>query len=149
LAWLHASPKKHDKEKNPKPRFKTLPDDHQSRQLPEIDEYLALCFELSGFSMSGSMGAVPLTWSELDSFICRSGYKLSGFESEMMIRMSRAYCVMLSKASENGCPAPYQDIDIEDEDELEKMRERVSKQWGSFSNELKPIKKKTVKRASK
>lgn len=131
MAWLHSAPKLHEKDANPKSRVNTLPDDSHSRRLPEANSYLTLCFELSGFCLSGSMSAVPLTWCEIDAFVRRSGYHLNGWESEQIIKMSNSYCNMLSKAKSIDCPAPY--IEGYDSDEaIEQMRKRVNEQWNDF-----------------
>lgn len=136
MAWLHSAPKKNNKDESPKSRLSTLPKEHASRRLPEADSYLTKCFELSGFCLSGSMGAVPLTWSEVGSFSMLSGYQLNGWQSEQIIKMSRDYCYMLSKAKLLGYPSPYQE-GYHDEDEKQKMRDRVAKQWDSFSDKVK------------
>lgn len=136
MAWLHAAPKRNDKDENPKSRVNTLADGHPAKHLPEIDGYISLCFELSGFCLNGSMGAIPLTWSEVNSFCNGSGYPLNGWESEQIIKMSRAYCYMLSKGKKLGCPPPYQE-GIDEEDALQEMRDRVARQWESFETKLK------------
>ena len=82
------------------------------------------------------MGAIPLTWSEVHSFIKSSGYPLNGFEAEQIIKMSRDYCCMLSKAKKLGYPAPYSE-GFDDEDKRQAMRDRVSAQWDSFSTNVK------------
>jgi hypothetical protein len=137
LAWLHSAPKRNNKDENPKSRLNTLPKEHPSRKLPEVDSYLSKCFELSGFCLSGSMGAIPLTWSEVDSFSALSGYPLNGWQSEHLVKMSRDYCYMLSKAKTLSYPSPYSEFSETDEDEKQKMRDRVAKQWDSFSENVK------------
>lgn len=82
------------------------------------------------------MGAIPLTWSEVGSFNDNSGYQLNGWQSEQIINMSRDYCYTLSKAKELGYPAPYSE-GFDDEDSRQAMRDRVSKQWDSFSTNVK------------
>lgn len=82
------------------------------------------------------MGATPLTWCELNSFINTSGYPLNGWEAEQIIKMSRDYCYMLSKAKELGYPAPYSE-GFDDEDSKQAMRDRVAAQWDSFSKNVK------------
>lgn len=89
------------------------------------------------------MGATPLTWSEINSFVNCSGYKLSGWEAEQLIMMSRDYCGYLDKAKKFHCPPPYQE-GISDEEAVEAMRERVARQWASFEN---GFKNKKVKKA--
>lgn len=133
MAWLHAAPKKHNKDEDPQPRLNTLPDGHQSKCLPEIYDYIATCFELSGYCLSGSLGATPLTWTEIDAFCNRSGYKLRGWDVEQLIKMSRTYCSMLTKASKIGFPAPYQQ-GISSEEALQEMRDRVARQWEAFES---------------
>lgn len=138
MAWLHSAPSKNNKGETAKSRLSTLPDNHQSKKLPEVDYYLSMCFELSGFCLSGSMGVMPLTWSEIDSFNNSSGYPLNGWQSEQLIKMSRDYCYMLSKAKELGYPSPYQEgYDEDDEDAKQAMRDRVAAQWDSFSTNVK------------
>lgn len=136
MAWLHSAPSTSNKDENPKSRLSKLPEEHPSRKLPEVDYYLSMCFELSGFCLSGSMGAIPLTWSEISSFINTSGYSLNGWESEQVIKMSRDYCYMLSKAKTLGYPAPYSE-GFDDEDKRQAMRDRVAAQWDSFSTNVK------------
>lgn len=136
MAWLHGAPKQYAKQENPKSRLSNLTDDHPAKCLPEINGFLSLCFQLSGFCLNGSMGSIPFTWSEIKSFSDQSGYKLSGWESEQIILMSRSYCYMATKAKELGCPPPYQE-GVSDEEEVQKMRDRVSKQWDSFGSGLK------------
>lgn len=87
------------------------------------------------FSSSG-MGATPLTWVELDAFISRSGYHLTGFEAEQIMRMSRDYCSFSHRAKELGCPPPYSEAITDDEDALEKMRAKVARQWEDFGAKL-------------
>ena len=116
----------------------TLSEDSPAMVLPDTDEYMTMCFRLSGIhftgstSLSGSTPAVPLTWTEVDSFCNRSGYQLTGWESEQIINMSRSYCYTLSKSSDINYPAPYQE-GFDSEDSIEQMRKRVADQWDSFN----------------
>lgn len=106
--------------------------------LPEVDPFLSHCFYLSGMISSSSGGISPLSWSEMQAFILTTGYKLSGWESEQIMNMSRNYYVMAKKANEIGCPAPYVVANpFQDEESLAKMRDRVSRQWDSFTGGLK------------
>lgn len=132
MAWLHSAPKLHEKDKEPKVRLKTLSEDSPARVLPEANDFITSCFEMLGLCLNGSMGSIPLTWSEVNAFCNSSGYKLNGWESEQLIKMSRDYCYMLSKGKSVDCPAPYQK-GFDTEEELKVMRERVNKQWDSFN----------------
>jgi len=135
LAWLHSAPKRHDKDDNPPSRLRSLTDDSPAKALPDADDYITMCFDLSGMCLSGAMGAVPLTWQEVGAFIRHSGYSLDGWEAEQVIKMSMSYCSMLSKANKLGCPPPYQK-GITSEDAKQAMRDRVSAQWDAFEKKL-------------
>lgn len=124
MAWLHAAPKTKDK-KTPESRFNTLDEDDPARELPEADPFLEMCFNLVGPCLDGSMSLSPVTWRELQSFIGISGYRLDGWESQQIILMSRAYVNMSHKASEMGCPAPY-NLAAFDEDAKEINRSKVN-----------------------
>lgn len=141
MAWLHAAPKrqKNNNDENPKPRIETLADDSPAKCLPDCDEFIAMCFQMSGMVMSGGMGQATLTWAEVEAFSGQSGYTLSGWESEQIILMSRSYCSMSIKAKELSCLPPYQE-GISDEEALQAARDRVASQWDSFSSNLKPKK---------
>ena len=78
------------------------------------------------------MGATPITWAELDAFLSRSGYSLTGWDCEQLIMMSRTYCSFLHEAKELNCPAPYQELE-DDEDYIQRMRDRVARQWNGFT----------------
>lgn len=81
------------------------------------------------------MGMTALSWSEMDAFCNRSGYPLSGWESEQIILMSRAYCRMSHDAREVGCPAPY-NLAAEDEDAQEVNRSIVNDRFMRMLNAM-------------
>jgi hypothetical protein len=60
-----------------------------------------------GRSLSGSAGAIPLTWNEILSYCTVKGIELSDWESGVIMKLSRSYVAMLSEAREADCPAPY------------------------------------------
>jgi len=135
LAWLHSAPKKHKNDDSPQSRVDLLDDDSPAKSLPETDDYLTQCFQLSGMFMSNGMGIAPLSWSELKAFTDLSGYALTGWESEQIIAMSRAFCSMNAKAQKIGCPAPYLN-GIDSEDAVQSVRDKVARQWASFEKGL-------------
>ena len=53
------------------------------------------------------MGAMPVTWTEIDSFCSRSGINLGHWECQQLRMMSEEYCHYLSKGAEDGCQPPY------------------------------------------
>lgn len=119
----------------------SLEEDNPAKSLPEINEYLSLCFQLSGMYGGNGMGCVPLSWAEIKAFSEQAAYPLTGWESEQLILMSRSYCSMAHKGTELGCPAPYQE-GISDEEVEQSMRDKVTKQWEAFGSKLQLRKKK-------
>jgi hypothetical protein len=109
LAWLIAAPSHGKEDKNPKPRIDTIPDGHPTRQLPQADPYLVKCFDILGFCSNKGTGAIPFDWLEIDAFVRRSGYSLTGWECETLIKMSRAFSQMSIKARDLNAPAPYKE----------------------------------------
>jgi hypothetical protein len=75
----------------------------------------------AGICSSGINGAASLTWSELDSYVRRSGADLDDWDCEAMIELSRAYISTLSAAKDPHYPPPHV---TQDPDELE-----LHEQW--------------------
>lgn len=125
MAWLKAAPKRHKKDEDPKSRFESLDDDNPSKSLPEADTYLIKCFRLIGLFLDVGMGRYTLTWSEIDAFSTCSGYPLTGWESEQIILMSRAYVNYSHKAKELSCPSPF-NLAASDDDAMEANRKIVN-----------------------
>lgn len=135
MAWLHAAPKRHKKDDDPTSRAESLDDDNPAKSLPEINGYLAKCFHLSGVCLSGGMGINALTWAEIDSFVNRSGYPLTGWESEQIILMSRAYVNYSHKAKELSCPSPF-NLAANDEGAKETNRRIVNDRFMAMVNAM-------------
>ena len=85
-------------------------------------------FESTGCFVNTGMGVMPISWLEMDAFLNRSGYVLSGWESEQIIKMSKLYCSMLIEGKELSCPAPY-NLAATDETALEKNRAIVAEKF--------------------
>ena len=81
-----------------------------------------------GICSSNGMNITALDWSDVESFCNQSGYGLSGWESEQVVLMSRAYCHMSHQAKEFGFPAPYNQA-ASDDDALQKNRNKVNAQF--------------------
>jgi hypothetical protein len=136
LAWLKAAPKRHDKEENPLPRLSTLPKNDPLRELPEVDDYLLLCFTLSGMYSTTGFGLTKLSWTEVRNFSLQSGYSLTGWESEVLINMSQSFCGSYAESSKLHTPPPFSTYS-KDEDTIAVMRAKVAKQWETFGSKLK------------
>jgi hypothetical protein len=122
LAWLHATPEHKDKNKPRKARIDEYTKGHGYNNFPKCDaDYLLDHLMKAGICSSGMNGAVPLNWTELDSYVRRSGANLDDWDCETMIELSRAYASGLSAAKDPHMPPPYV---TQDPDELE-----LHEQW--------------------
>lgn len=128
MAWLHAAPKHHNKHENPPSRLESLHEDDPVRELPEADFYITKCFDLMGLCSYSGMGMTPFTWVDVDAFCNVSGYRLSGWQAEQVVLMSRAYCRMAHEARKLSCPAPYNQA-ASDEAALQRNRDKVNQQF--------------------
>ncbi len=134
LSWLNAAPKQHEKDNDPKQRIETL-GNSKLNCLPDADRFIVCCFIECGVCLSGGMGISPITWTELNNYIKCSKTNISGYESELIIKMSREYCNFSHKAQKKSCLAPYLE-NYESEDEIVKRRKIVSAQWDGFSKNI-------------
>ena len=82
---------------------------HQQGTLPDADQYIVQAFIALGLCISGGMGIVPLSWTEIDAFLRRSSYELDDFEAEIVFNMSRAYVSWLNKGADINCFSPWDD----------------------------------------
>ncbi len=103
--------------------------------MPEIHQefgYLLGLFFDSGQGLATGMGLIPLTWTEINSWINVNKLELTLWEIETIKKMSEAYCAEYSRATEPNRPQPYTapvqaDEEIDEEVFIEaKMREALS-----------------------
>jgi len=128
LAWLCSAPKRSEKDDNPKPRINSLKEGSTAGNLPDALPFLVMCFDLIGRCKSAGMGRVPVGWTDVDSFCNRSGYDLTGWESEQLIKMSADFCYMLHKAGDLQCPPPYREsVDEDDTDTIQEIHKNVDR----------------------
>ena len=96
--------------------------------------------------MSGANGLMALTWQELGSFSELSDANLTGWESETLINMSRAYTGSYHKSQEPDSPAPWVDDSPET---IEQMRANVAAKFKALSSGTLPKAKEPVKKPRK
>jgi len=90
--------------------FKNSADDDSTfLQFPEIEGagYLVALFREAGLAMSNGMGAVPLTWQELDAWLRTTELSLTVWEKLTIREMSEAYASELISSTDKHAAAPY------------------------------------------
>lgn len=147
MGWLHA-PYKINKDDESKSRYKRIVDrDTESPELkmPEIDshEYILELFYQSGMILNGAHGAVPITWTELRNYSEQSGVDLTPWESEIVMRLSRAYCSAYHDGQKPEALPPWMP---EDTDSITKQRENVSNTLAAMGQAMKESKPKPRKK---
>lgn len=111
LAWLHAVPE--GEKKSRLKSYKELSEDHPLLKLPPIAdaEYLVALLNEAGLFESSGMGAMPLSWKELNSWLYCTSLQLSTWEILTIKSMSEAYVSEYNQASEKDRTAPYEHMD--------------------------------------
>jgi len=101
---------------NKKQRYELLSEDDFRRKLPAIEycDDLLVAFRDSGMISSGGMGAVPLSWLEVNAMNDGGCYGLSAWDKRQIMKMSVAYCSMSHKATKE-IPPPYKHETTEEE----------------------------------
>lgn len=108
LAWLHAVPE--GSKKSRLTEFKdSSGDDSTFLQFPELDGagYLVALLQEAGLIMSNGMGAIPLTWQEIESWLRVTELQLTVWEKLTIREMSEAYAAELASATDKHRPQPY------------------------------------------
>jgi hypothetical protein len=60
-----------------------------------------------GLSEAAGMGAVPLSWREIDAWQRNTGTDLPPWEARLLRRLSSDYLAMSRKAEDENCPPPW------------------------------------------
>lgn len=108
--------------------------------MPDIEsaEYLVSAFHGVGMVVSNGMGITAISWLELSAYCSITVTDLSGWESEIIMDMSRAYSSTFRKAEDPTMTAPFTMID--DDDALKYQREIVVKQFKEMKEQRKNLK---------
>lgn len=107
LGWLHARPKRNDKDTNPIANLEKYHELHPIRHPPRGDEYVAAAFVECGMRSFAGMGEVPLTWQEINAYSQSSGRVLTSWEARMVRTMSQQYLNQKTTAERLGCREPW------------------------------------------
>ncbi len=100
-----------------KTRLDQLKIDHKDElfepEMPPVDavHIVSYLFEI-GPTMTGSMGAGPLTHGELRAYQENTGIDLSVWEVSTLVRLSKEYLSEASRATKRDCEAPWKPEDF-------------------------------------
>ena len=133
LAWLAATPEKATKSRYKS--FSELDENSTYLKLPKIDgaEYLVSLLYEAGLLESSGMGAMPLSWQEIESYLTCTRTDLTTWETLMLKTLSEAYVGEYNQASKKDRSAPYFETDID----VKANRENVSKKMLSVFRSFK------------
>ena len=94
---------------NSSSRIVSLSENNIYRRLPEVGdaEYLIDHLSKAGICTKADGRFLPLSWSELKSYIELSGSELDNWECETVIELSRAYVSTLAAARHPEMPPPF------------------------------------------
>jgi hypothetical protein len=107
LAWLQATPEGATNSRLKS--FAALDENSSFLEMPNVDgaDYLISLLNEAGLFESNGMGAVPLSWTELHSWLRCTELSLSNWEILSLKQMSEAYVGELNQADKKDRPAPY------------------------------------------
>ena len=104
LAWLRSSEKGADETRLELRRKSGLSD-----TMPNIDglEYIAEWLDELGYVNAGASGAIPLTHSDLKSWLELTDTEITGWEISVLIKLSRQYCYQSNISDSKEAEAPF------------------------------------------
>lgn len=107
LAWLHAVPE--GSKKSRLVAFKDTDGESTFLQFPELEgaDYIVALLQEAGLMSSNGMGAVPLSWQEIDAWLRTTETRLTVWEKLMIKEMSEVYVSDLNKSTSKFAVAPY------------------------------------------
>ncbi|MFT0532271.1 hypothetical protein ACMHYJ_05460 [Castellaniella hirudinis] len=65
----------------------------------------------------GGMGAVPLSYTEIEAWQRLKGIELSAWENHMLHDLSKVYLGMLEDAKQPSCPIPWRPEPVDEPDQ--------------------------------
>lgn len=125
MAWLLAVPNYGDKDRprlSRREEFKRFRAEFDEPPQPDDCIYLLEWFIESGMTLQGPSGPAPLTWSEVQAFDTGACKRMTAWEREVVVDMSRAFVSALSRHADPKSPPPY----TSEQDPLGKLPKRRS-----------------------
>lgn len=113
MAWLHATSKPKQPKKGSGEAPKLSRQDQMKKsglavQMPPnpAPHIIGWLIEI-GLTGSNGMGAVPISWHEINEWQAGTGISLSSFETRLIHKLSVEYVAEGRRAEDEGCPAPW------------------------------------------
>lgn len=88
-----------------------------------------------GQGLQTGMGLVNLPYSEIDAWCKRVKIELTGWQSETLYMMSRAYVGQLLEAKNRDCEPPYSSISRKKKSHSENLGDGILKAFESLASE--------------
>jgi hypothetical protein len=123
-AWLNAVPEVPQPKTGPraprKSRLDLLKADEVEPDMPPLEwgRYLVDYLFEFGPTMAAGMGSAPLAPSEIEAAQRLLGIQLQPWEARLLLQLSREYLAESHRATEQGCPPPWDDPIAAKVDEL-------------------------------
>lgn len=107
LAWLHAVPE--GSKSSRLTTYRELDENSTYLKLPELEDaaYLVGLLYEAGLMSTAGMGALPLSWQEIDAWLRTTERDLSVWEKLMIRELSEVYVGELNQASAKDRESPY------------------------------------------
>lgn len=131
MAWLQATPKPDARSKRAnaepnEPRLSRIEDMKKRRVMPQMPpnpapHIIDWLIEI-GLTEAAGMGAVPLSWLQINAWCARTNIDLEPWVGRLIRRLSAAYLAESHKAESENCPPPWRthvtrrEREIEEED---------------------------------
>lgn len=118
LGWFHSTPDAASKahkpgaeKEQPQTRLDRIVSNGGKPLMPDVGEsgFVVAYWQDVGMVLSGGMGPVPLTASELTAWQRGIGIELMPWEFSTILEMSRAYLGARNEGTKADCPPPYGD----------------------------------------
>jgi hypothetical protein len=118
MAWLQATPKPDPRSRRGKlaeqstaPRLSRIAALKAKKVVPPMPPNPAphitdRLIEM-GLTQAAGMGAVPLSWGEINAWCDRTAVDLEPWEARLIRRLSAAYLAESHKADDENCPPPW------------------------------------------
>lgn len=132
LGWLHAVPE--GMKKSRMTTMRSANEDQPGLQLPELGDssYIIGMLHEAGLMSSSGMGALPLSWQEIEAWLKVTESEPQLWERILVRELSEAYVSELNQATEKNRASPW----TPPVEEVEVTRANVVSRFLSFARQF-------------